>query len=82
MDPSPGEKVSFTKFDGGRMAGAEGVLVELTKDSVVVSHEGATVSFRRAPGSKAGWGVGPAKAWRIGADERKRYCHPDVPRGR
>jgi hypothetical protein len=82
MDPVPGDKITFTKFDGGRMVGAEGDLVELTHESVRVSHEGAVVAFRRAPGPKAGWGVGPAKSWRIGAEERRRFVHPDVPRRR
>jgi len=82
MDPVLGEKVRFTKFDGGRMVGAEGELIELTEDSVRLSYDGAVVSFRRAPGAKAGWGTGPAKAWRIGDEARRKYCHPDVPRRR
>jgi hypothetical protein len=82
MDPAPGDKVRFAKYDGGKIVGAEGELVELTGDSAMVSHEGAVVAFRRAPGAKAGWGVGPAKAWRIGAEDRRRLCHPDVPRRR
>lgn len=75
----PGEKVHFTKFDGGEILGFDGSLVELTNDFVKITYDGSTYSFRRSPGSKSGWGTGCAKNWRLSLEERKKYCHPDLP---
>ncbi len=76
--PVAGEKVWFAKFDGGVIVRAQADLKELTEDSVILTYDGMDMSFRRAPGAKAGWGVGHAKSCRIDDEARKRFCHPDV----
>ena len=78
-------KVTFSKYDGGKMALSQGTLLEILPDSIRVAYVDAegnrsNVRFNRAPGSKAGWGVGVSRHWRISDDERKKYCHPDIPK--
>lgn len=86
MEPTGKEIINFTKMDGGIIDSTTGTLVEISNDFVVVSvkvgEEEQRVKFRRAPGSKSGFGVGDAKFWRLSADERKKYVHPDLPRRR
>jgi len=83
----PGEKVEFTRFDGGKMVQDGGVLEKVLNDFIQVTYKDAdekehTCRFRRCPGPKSGWGVGPSRSWRLSEPERKKYCHPDVPRSR
>ena len=77
-------EVLFSKFDGGKIASCRGTLVEVLAEFVRVRYvddEGnkLNVRFRRAPGATSGWGVGPAKHWRLADVERRKYCHPDLP---
>jgi len=86
-DDTKNIEVNFTKFNGGKTVPAVGTLTKLTDDAVYISYSGdpeepKTAKFRRAPGSKAGWGVGDAKFWRITEVERTRYCIPDIPKKR
>jgi hypothetical protein len=74
-----GSPVEFTKFDGGTPVRAVGTLTGVSQESATVSYEGVQYEFRRAPGSKSGYGVGRAKFWRLGMEERKSLCHPDIP---
>lgn len=78
-----GEKLIFSKFDGGKMVTCEGTFHSVTAEFVRVNYvdeDGGkhTCRFRRAPGGTSGWGVGPSKFWRLGSEARKKYCHPDV----
>lgn len=74
--------VTFSKFGGKEPVRCEGELVSADGDFVKVSHEGTVYSFKRCPGSKRGWGVGPAKSWRLGEEARKAHCLPDSVRRR
>lgn len=82
-----GGKVEFGKFEGGKMTVGVGTLEEVDERFVRVAYvddDGArhTCRFRRIPGPQAGWGVGPSKFWRLSDVERRKYCHPDTPRGK
>ena len=72
------EIVRFAKFDGGNIVQAEAQFVELSDKALVVSHDGELVRFNRTPGSKSGYGIGKAKTWRLSAEDRKKYCLPDL----
>lgn len=72
--------ILFSKFDGGKILTCEGELVSVKSDTVVVAFEGVEVKFRRQPGAKCGWGLGPAKAWRLGEQARREHCIPDTGR--
>lgn len=77
-------KVVFTRYDGGKMTSAHGTLTEILPSHIRVAYVDAdgnksNVRFNRTPGPKAGWGVGVSRHWRISDDERKKYCHPDIP---
>jgi len=76
MDP---KVINFAKFNGGIITKATGELVELTNKVVIIDHEGDKYQFRRDPGPKAGYGIGPAKNWRLAQEERREYCFPDLP---
>ena len=85
--PVRGERLVFSKYDGGKCVLSEATFDELTPDFVRVSHTDEsgskhTCRFRRAPGAKCGWGVGPSRFWRLSDEARKRFCHRDVPTGR
>lgn len=86
MDLNEKEVVNFTKMDGGIIVTTSGTLSEVLKDFVIVSVGTGVweqkVKFRRAPGSKSGFGMGDAKFWRLCAEERSKYVHPDLPRRR
>jgi hypothetical protein len=75
-----GSRVGFTKFDSGKIIGAEGEILEINPEFVSVSYEGTKYLFKRLPGSKSGWGVGASKNWRLNLPERQALCHLDVPR--
>lgn len=77
-----GERVTFASFEGGIPRGLEGSLVSVDAEFVTVAFEEKHYRFRRQPGSKSGWGVGPASKWRLGLAERSRYCIADQPRRR
>lgn len=75
--------VGFSKYDGGKMIAAIGTLKEIAQSFIrlkYVDEEGKehNVRFRRTPGSKAGWGVGPSKFWRLNSEDRTKYCHADT----
>ncbi len=75
--------IFFSKFDGGQPTACSGFLSAIQPSFVVVKYvdeDGVkhNVRFRRAPGSKAGWGIGVSKFWRLSDVERKKYCHTDV----
>lgn len=72
------EPIKFTKFDGGKIVSSIGELVEVNEKFVIVGYEGNNYSFRRAPGSKSGYGIGTAKNWRLGLDERTKYVHQEI----
>jgi hypothetical protein len=76
--PEPGSPVALSKFDGGVIAPATGKLVSVEALAVKVELDGVTYSFRRLPGSKCGWGSGPAKNWRLDASSRKELCEADM----
>ena len=75
-----GSTIGFTKFDNGKIAGAEGEIVEIQNEFVVLNHELKNFSFKRLPGPKSGWGVGASKNWRLNQPERAALCHVDIPR--
>lgn len=79
---SVGEIISFAKFDAGNPIPAEGILEEITDDFIRVSHsdeKGKHIcKFRRSFGKTSGWGIGPCKFWRLSAESRKKFCHPDT----
>lgn len=77
-----GDRVTFADFGGGNPRPLEGTFVSMDTDYVTVAHEGKDYRFRRAPGPKSGWGVGPSAKWRLGLDERAKLCVPDTVRGR
>lgn len=74
-----GSAVEFTKFDGGTPVRAVGALSSVGPDEIVLRYADRDVRFRRAPGPRAGYGVGSAKFWRLGAEARKELCLPDLP---
>jgi hypothetical protein len=65
-----GDVVGFGKFDGGVINHSEGTLSSLTEEFAIISHEGKEYKFRRAPGPKSGYGIGPARLWRLGTEAR------------
>ena len=80
INPFIGSNVSFTKFDGGNIVGSEGVLTEVTPEAIKLTVNDVVYSFRRAPGSKCGWGIGAAaKNWRLSGEARAKLCLPDLP---
>jgi hypothetical protein len=82
-DPLPaleGRSVTFSKYGGGSIVTCSGTVKSVSPQNVVLSYEGTDYSFRRAPGGKCGWGLGPAKAWRLGEAARRELCLPDSPR--
>lgn len=70
-------QIKFSKFDGGNIVSAGGDLVEVTDKYVIVKHQDVSYSFRRTPGSKSGYGIGAAKNWRLGLEERNQHVHPE-----
>ena len=74
-----GDKVGFSKYDGGKMVAADGLFDEATQEFVVVRYidDGSekTCKFKRAAGPKAGWGIGVSRLWRLDEPERMKYCH-------
>ncbi len=71
--------IRFSKFDGGTIRQAEGLLLLVGDKTIKVRHEDQEYEFSRSPGPKAGYGLGKAKSWRLGQPDRAKYCYPDLP---
>lgn len=76
---APNSKVLFSKFNGGKIETHEGFYVKTEKDFVYVNFEEKTYAFRRAPGTKCGWGIKDARFWRLTQEYRDLLCLRDVP---
>lgn len=72
-----GNSVPFTKFENGKIVGAVGSYETSTSQFVNLSYEGIVYSFKRQPGPKCGWGVGPSKFWRLDESARRELCEKD-----
>ena len=77
-----GEKIIFSKYDGGKPIASEGIFTDATSEHITVSYVGidgveGICKFRRAPGKTCGWGIGVARLWRLDAAARIKYGVPD-----
>ena len=77
-----GDPIAFSKFEGGKIIGVSGTYETSTAQLVTLLYEGKSYSFKRQPGPKCGWGVGPSKFWRLDESARRILCEKDEVRRR